>query len=105
MKKPESRVLVEGLDYHECERYIAHKMGIEDLRDVLGTFRIVNGEMTDCDVEYQNFWHVVMDQNGVNNPCWVYLTDAEYSNNPDWSKSIFDMFEKEFGDVAYWVEW
>lgn len=105
MKKPESRVLVEGLDYHECAGYIAHKMGIEDLRDVLGKFKRVNGRTGSRDVEYQDFWHVVMNQNEVSNPGWVYLTDAEYNNNPDWSKPIFDMFEKEFGDVAYWVEW
>lgn len=101
MKKPEEKI-VKHLDYNECEKYIAHKLGIKDLRDVLGKFG--NSEIKE--VGYQDFWHVVMDHNdGLINGSYIYIS-TDWFQTPEWAKPILKTFAEEFGEnQEYWVEW
>jgi len=99
MEKPISKP-VWHLDYQECEKYIAHKLGIKDLRDVKGKF--ADGKCN-YDVEYQDFWHCIMDNQEINNGCYIRILSNQ--RWPEWAIPIVKAFQEEFEDVEYWVEW
>lgn len=97
MKKPK-QCIVRFYDYNECQKYIAHKMGVKSLRDFAGKYSENNP-----DAPYQDFWHVVMKHNQVCNGCYVWI--PEPTSVPDWAKPICEKFIEEFGDIEFWVEW
>lgn len=98
MDKPKKKI-VEHYDYHECAKYVAHKFGIESLRDVLGKF-----ESKDYDaIEHQDFWHVVLEQNNQFSGGYVYISSGH--SCPIWAVPIIKAFEDEFGNEGYYVEW
>lgn len=97
MKKPEKHT-VSHYDYHECARYIEHKLGI-DLRDVLGMF--ADGKVND--VEYQDFWHCIVANNEVSNGGYIWILSEQQW--PEWAIPIVEAFEEEFGLEHYWVDW
>lgn len=102
MNKPQPKTAT-YLDYHECEDYIAHKLGVKSLRDFTGKYRdYLEGKV--LDVEYQDFWHCVCNNQDVTNGSYICIcSDLHW---PDWAKPIVEAFEKEFGlGQLYWVEW
>lgn len=100
MEKPKKKI-VKHYDYNECAKYIAYKLGIKNLRDCAGKY-----SENKPDAPYQDFWHVVMDQNdNVSNGSYVWILDDWY-DCPEWAKPIADAFAEEFGkDEQFWVEW
>lgn len=104
MEKPEPKS-IKRLDYHECAKYIEHKLGY-DLRDVLGKFSKANRDNGLWQTtEYCDFWHFLMDVCGdVHNGCEIYMPEPKQAKKA-WQKVILEEFHKEFGDGPYWVEW
>ena len=113
MKKPVKKTK-EYYDYHECEKYIANKLGIKDLRDCLGKFQ---GHLHDDTVEYRDFWHYIIEHGGIHNGCYFTMFIEETDEMEDkwlWVKPIIEAFIEEFGDedddgvkceAEFWVEW
>jgi len=85
------------MDYQECADWVAYRMGVGSLGDFCGKY---SGNK---DAEYLDFWHCICNNQDVHNPCWVRV-DRDY-NWPDWAIPIVDVFQKEFGDTEYFVEW
>jgi hypothetical protein len=105
MKKPKPKKRKEILDYHECAKYIAKKLGIKDLRDVDGKFDPANKDRMN-EIEYKDFWHQICD--GVHNGSEMYMIDTSQEDWPEeeWVRNIAKAFNEEFGsDAVYWVEW
>ena len=106
MNKP-TKQTKEYYDYHECARYVAHKLGIENLRDIDGKF---NGNPG---ADYKDFWHFLLDYNPlINNGSFTSF--EEYGNGlsleeagiEKWQDKIVRTFIAEFGEEAeYWIEW
>lgn len=99
MNKPK-KIKLEMYDYHECEEYIAHKLGIKDLRDMLGKFQ---STPYDNAIEYRDYWHYIMDKNDVHNPCQIWIFDDEFAKS--WQQEVTKAFFNEFGEGPYWVSW
>lgn len=102
MIKPESKCHVRALDYHECEKYIAEKLGVNDLRDFAGKFK------SNPDAEYQDWWHLVIEQTDVTRGSVIFIS-SDYWNLakvPEWAMPIYHAFVREFGHEAeYWADW
>lgn len=96
MKKPEKQT-VQHWNYQECEKYIAHKLGIKDLRDVDGRY------LGNPDAKYKDFWNCVCEHNEMHNGCYVWIYADDFY--PDWAQPIVKAFVEEFGEEEYWVEW
>jgi len=106
MNKPKKKI-VEHWDYDECADWVAHKLGINDLRDCLGRWekKWPKGD----EPEYRDFWHFVLDYNEsvhkgsyINIDGYMLLVDKAV----DWQKEIVQTFIDEFGDnQRYWVKW
>ena len=99
MEKP-SKKSYEYLPYGKCAEYIAHVLGVKDLREVDGKF------YGNKDAEYKDFWHLLVDKKTVHNGCviTIYLEDADGAE--DWQRQIIEAFVTEFGEGAeYWVDW
>lgn len=106
MKKPKPKKRQPVLDYHECADYIAHKLGIEDLRNVAGWDA---GQKDQDNPPYLDWWHFISD-NCSGNGCEMYLPytgEGEVWKQEDmWAYKIAKAFNDEFGEEAlYWVEW
>ncbi len=103
MQKPEPKVKT-ILDYHDCEKFIAHKLGVEDLRNFADHKFLV--KETKDNPPYQDFWHFLLDANSnVINGCFVFVPEIE-DEYEDWQKTICQAFHDEFGvETEYWVEW
>lgn len=97
MKKPRKKQ-VWHYDYWECENYIAHLMGVKDLRDFAGKYSEGND-----DAPYLDFWHEVLDNNEIHNGSYIYI--SREGDWPEWCEPIVEKFIKEFGDEKYWVRW
>lgn len=97
MNKPIQKTMTYW-DYLECEKWVANKLGVKDLRDFAGKYSEGNK-----DAEYLDFWHCICDMQDVSNPCWIWI-DREFEW-PDWAIPIVEMFEQEFGPNEYYVEW
>lgn len=106
MKKPKKQIR-EYYEFSDCAEYVAHKLGIKDLRDVDGKF--YGNEKA----EYKDFWHFLLKYNPeLGNGS--YLTFYEYGNGlsleesgiEKWQDKIIRKFIEEFGEEAeYWVWW
>ena len=104
MKKPKKHKR-EYYDYHECAEYIAHKLGVKDLRNFANWSP---GQKDQDNPPYQDFWHFVLDgQDQFCNGCFIYLPFLDdNSDYGDWQIKILKEFNKEFGDeTQYWVAW
>jgi hypothetical protein len=95
MDKPTEKTM-KYMDYDECASWVAHKMGVKDLRDFAGKYTEGNK-----DALYLDFWFCILDNQDFHNPCFVWV-DRDL-NWPDWAIPIVDMFEQEFGPRKYWV--
>jgi hypothetical protein len=97
----------EYYDYHECAEYIAHKLGIEDLRDVDGKFK------GNPDAEYKDFWHFMRDYDPeINKGSFTSFEGygdglpIEEAGIEEWQDKIVRTFIAEFGeDAEYWINW
>lgn len=98
MKKPGKSHKV--YDYFECEKYVAHKLGIKDLRDTLGKF---SREPYDDSVEYRDFWHYICKTNQVHNGGEIWIFEDEDAE--DWQQEIIEAFLDAFGEGPYHVSW
>ena len=102
MKKPEPKARKEVLDYHECADYIAHKLGVDDLRDFSGKYMTPG---ISEDLPYQDFWHFLYDSQDIGNPSYIFIPRTN-NDFEDWQIKICKAFHEEFGeDAEYWVEW
>jgi hypothetical protein len=106
MKKPKLKTK-KYYDYHECAEFIAHKLGIKNLRDVDGKYA------GNKDAKYKDFWHFLLDYNPELNK-GSFLTFEEYgcglsleeAGIEEWQDKIVRAFIAEFGeDAEYWIEW
>lgn len=107
MKKPVPKIK-KVLYYNECEKYIAEKLGIKDLRNVAG--KTYDGSAADNAKKYLDFWHFLCDSNDVHNGCEIMMPyceeDAIYEDKDKWALDIARAFAAEFGpDAEYWVAW
>lgn len=101
MDKPEKET-AESYDYSQCEKWVAKKLGIRDLRDVANRF----GPKPNKDAEYQDFWHFLIDSQEIHNGCFIHIDTHYLEESPDWVKPILKMFAQEFGETTqYWVSW
>lgn len=104
MKKPKPQTK-SFYDYHQCAKYVAHVLGVKDLRDYAGRWSDGHKE----DREYQDFWHFLLDHVEISNGCMIqiptYLLDYnEFDELKDWQVKILKVFRDKFGDDAeYWV--
>lgn len=99
MEKPKPQK-IERLDYHDCSKYIEHKLGY-DLRDTLGKF---SGKKDWESIEYRDFWHFLIDTQEVHNGCDIYMPYPDETEE-EWQKEILQAFHNEFGEGPYWVWW
>lgn len=89
-------------DFNKCTRYIEEKYGI-NTRDYAGMFK--NGEVN-CEVEYQDFWHWIMDNKDIHNECFFELLEHDKWNMNDWQKEILQLYIDEFGEeIEFYVWW
>lgn len=103
MIKPQKKI-IEHWDYHECAEWVAHCLGIKDLRDIKGRW---NNRDYNPNVPYQDFWdEVILYNDEIRNGQYIQIGYPESNIWSDWSKPIVEKFIEEFGeDVDYWVEW
>ena len=94
-------------NYHECEKYIAKKLGIKDLRDCLGKFDESNGPYEEREnIEYRDFWHFIVDDVEIHNGCAFYIPEPyEGCDWKQWQIDICNAFADEFGMEQFWVSW
>ncbi len=91
----------EYLDYSECAKYIANKLGVEDLRDFAGRYT-TKGE--NVSAPYQDFWHFLCDGE-INNGAITYI-GTDMGCEEEWQQRICNAFVEEFGEEApYLMEW
>ena len=106
MKKP-AKHTKEYYDYNECAKYIAHKLGIKNLRDIDGKF---NGNEH---ADYKDFWHFMLEYDpSINNGSFTSFEgyadglSSEEVSIEEWQDKIVRAFIAEFGEEAeYWIDW
>lgn len=91
---------IEYWDWNECTKWVEHKLGYP-IRDTLESFKL----KWPNDIEYRDFWHLVVEYCDVNNPGEIYLDVLEGAKLKDWQKEILQCYLDEFGEGPYWVEW
>jgi hypothetical protein len=103
MKKPRLKSR-KSYDYNECAEYIAHKLGVKDIRDFAGRW---NGDKFNESKPYQDFWHFLYNHCEIHNGGEMYMPCLDDLNLiEDWQYKILQAFQDEFGeDAVYWVEW
>jgi hypothetical protein len=108
MNKPTPQTK-EYYDYHQCSYYIAEKLGVVDLDDILGKF--VNDSIPYEErqhLEYRCFWDFLLDRLDIHNGCVIQMPeyDPEYCKWEQWQIDVVNAFIEEFGeDAEYWVSW
>jgi len=100
MTKPKPRK-EEVLYLQDCEKYVAHKLGLHDLRDTLGKFAKPLKKNWE-EIEYRDFWHFLCDKQEVHNGCDIWMLDE---GDEPWQTEIVNCFLDEFGDGPYRVNW
>lgn len=95
----------EYYNYDECAKYIAHKLGVKDLRDFAGRHANEYNET----LPYQDFWHVLLDHNEIHNGCFVHLPEIDdLEEDEQWAIPIIEAWQEEFEPIfleEYWVSW
>lgn len=111
MNKPESKQQNEPVyDWHEIESYIEFKYN-KKVRDWAGKW--ISKDRT---LPYQDFWHWLIDNGGINNGSYFYIHTPSYPDfeedcKPEepWINEILEILDKEFpeakGELHCWVSW
>lgn len=96
VKKPVQET-TKGWNYFECEKWVAYKLGIDNLYNI-------QYEKKGNTKRLQDFWCCICMNQKIFNGCHFEIhTDLKL---PDWAIPIVQMFEQEFGpNATYWVEW
>lgn len=106
MIKPEKKLQAPAYDWSECEEYIKEKYGIN--------ISNYSNWKPGSDVEFQNFWHWMIDVCEIRNGCYFEIDFRDFYENDDslkdWQKTILKIFIDEFQEgeedgVRFWVEW
>jgi len=105
--KPQRKPCVTAYDWGEVQKYIEKKYSC-NLRDFAGKF---GDHGCSEDVEYQDFWHWILDQNDIHNGCQFHLRFGDLSTQPSWVQQIASYIIAEFPEVGsddgldLWVDW
>lgn len=95
-KKPKMKSRGKSYDWSELEAFIKRKYK-RDIRDWAGRY---NGRSTNDNVEYQDFWHHIVDHHEIHNGGTITIVPEEAmldENMPEWQKEIYRILIKEFG--------
>ena len=105
--KPQRKPCVIAYDWDEVKKYIEKKYSC-DLRDFAGKFGVHGCSE---DVEYQDFWHWIIDGNDIHNGCQFHLRFGDLSAQPSWVQQIASYIVAEFPEAGddngldLWVSW
>jgi len=116
MKKPKMKK-ISYFNYDECADYIAHKLGVKDLRN-FADHKFEHPEPKN-NPPYQDFWHYLIQYGlysviryGPHDDCFfkIPLLPEHFSEEEKimehWQITIIKAFKEEFGeDAEYWAEW
>lgn len=103
MNKPELKYINEkAYDWHEIEEWIAIKYK-KSVRDWSNKFT----EVYNPDVEYEDFWHTIIDKHTIHNGCYFNLDLDPAFYAKDFEKEIVKLLAEEFSatELYCWASW
>lgn len=103
IKKPQLKhINKKSYVWHEIEEYIAIKYK-KSLRDWSGMFE----KDYNKNVEYQDFWHTIIDMCEIHNGCYFEISLSQEDYKKDFEKEIVKLLKKEFKKnyLYCWVSW